>query len=218
MLSKTKKKTKKRTAWSKISQLKLCLFSDIHCRFEYVRGILKSPADFYVAAGDFSRLGECLEKVAGAFQPLGKKLAVIPGNNETASSVKEVCEENGFVFLHGNWIVLGAWTIAGLGYSLPGLDFPGEMPEEDFERMLQPFENIKGKMILVCHSPAAGTIQDSPGRPDLHLGSESIRRFIERRQPEYFFSGHVHQRAGFTDCIGRTSCVGLGPEPHMLEL
>jgi len=198
--------------------LKLCLFSDIHCRFEFVKEVLKTPADFYVAAGDLSRLGECLEKVAGAFRPLEGRLAVIPGNNESAMSVKEVCEENSYIFLHGTWLMQGTWTIAGLGYSLPGLDFPGEMPEEGFEKMLRPFENIKGKMILVCHSPAAGTIQDSPGRPDLHLGSESIRRFIEKRQPEYFFSGHVHQRAGSTDNIGRTVCTGLGPEPYVIEV
>ena len=197
--------------------MKLCFFSDIHRRLDFVEKIINTSADMYIAAGDLSTAGRGLERVGSAFRSLGEKLVLIPGNNESSDQVKEICETYGFVDLHGKSIEIELWTIAGIGYSTPGLGFPGEMTEEQFSNMLQPFLEIKGKMILVAHSPAAGTVQESPQK-GLKLGSKAIREFIDTRQPEFFFSGHIHQREGYRDQIGKTQCIGLGPDPHLLEL
>jgi Icc-related predicted phosphoesterase len=43
-----------------------------------------------------------------------------------------------------------------------------------------------------------------------HVGSESVRAFIETVQPLLCFTGHIHEGRGM-DSIGRTKVVNPGP-------
>jgi hypothetical protein len=43
-----------------------------------------------------------------------------------------------------------------------------------------------------------------------HVGSTSVRTFIEKRQPDVTICGHIHEARG-TDVIGRTKIVNCGP-------
>jgi Icc-related predicted phosphoesterase len=37
-----------------------------------------------------------------------------------------------------------------------------------------------------------------------------VRDFIEQRQPEFFYCGHIHEAAGVEDSIGRTRGWNVG--------
>lgn len=82
--------------------------------------------------------------------------------------------------------------------------------------------------VLLLHAPPHATDLDRAAldgkliegvRPDLHVGSIAVRRFIEQRQPLLTLHGHVHESARLTgswkEKIGRTwmlSAAHDGPE------
>ena len=62
---------------------------------------------------------------------------------------------------------------------------------------------------MVSHQPPYDTINDQVS-PGVHVGSKSIRKFIEERQPLICFTGHIHEGTGI-DHIGNTAIVNPGP-------
>jgi Icc-related predicted phosphoesterase len=70
---------------------------------------------------------------------------------------------------------------------------------------------------LICHCPPKNTKLDRAGAGE-HYGSESIREFIEAKQPAYFFCGHIHEAAGASDRLGRTLGFNVGKAGYLLEL
>ena len=72
------------------------------------------------------------------------------------------------------------------------------------------------KAVIIAHDPPRGCC-DFVMRPrigeDGHVGSRSIRRFIEEVQPKAWFCGHIHEAYG-VDMIGDTyifNCANSGP-------
>jgi len=68
---------------------------------------------------------------------------------------------------------------------------------------------VDDRVVLVSHMPPANTSVDVTysGR---HIGSSSIREFIERVRPILVLCGHVHEAPGI-DRIGETIIVNPGP-------
>jgi len=46
-----------------------------------------------------------------------------------------------------------------------------------------------------------------------HVGSSSVRQYIEERQPSVVFCGHIHEARGI-DNIGNALVVNPGPARH----
>ncbi len=103
------------------------------------------------------------------------------------------------------------FRILGLSGSLP---CPGRTPqeysEEEYEALLDhlPFPDTR-PLILVSHQPPFGTLNDQVS-PGFHVGSKSIRHFIEKQQPLICFTGHIHEGIA-VDHIGKTVIVNPGP-------
>jgi Icc-related predicted phosphoesterase len=72
-------------------------------------------------------------------------------------------------------------------------------------------------LVLICHAPPYRTALDRV-RPNLHAGSRSIREFIERHQPDYFFCGHIHEAEGVVIQMGKTRAQNVGKQGYLLEL
>ena len=51
-----------------------------------------------------------------------------------------------------------------------------------------------------------------------HLGSEAVRRTIEKRLPKLVVCGHVHESNGKTDKSGSTTIVNAGSSGIIYEL
>ena len=62
--------------------------------------------------------------------------------------------------------------------------------------------------ILVAHCPPYQTAIDRI-HSGLHVGSHSVRSFIETYQPDLCISGHIHEAPG-EDTIGRTHLINPG--------
>lgn len=83
--------------------------------------------------------------------------------------------------------------------------------EEDL-RKLSNLSNPK-KTVYVVHAPPFNTKLDmvSAGR---HVGSKSVRKFIEKEQPQLALHGHIHESpkmsGSWHDEIGKTVCINVG--------
>ncbi len=83
---------------------------------------------------------------------------------------------------------------------------------EKAKSVLTRFERVD---ILVCHQPPYGVLDKVTAKfapkhwQGKHAGSETIRRYIERKQPLYVFCGHIHEGEGMKR-IGKTEVYNLG--------
>jgi Icc-related predicted phosphoesterase len=69
------------------------------------------------------------------------------------------------------------------------------------------------RTVYVVHSPPYGTACDQIAGPR-HVGSRALRAFLERHQPPWSLSGHIHEAprvsGRFHDRVGRTRVVNPG--------
>jgi hypothetical protein len=140
----------------------------------------------------------------------------MPGNHESDLQIGEFARKYGLTDFHGKSFEAGGYQIAGLGYSSPTpFRTPGEYSEEEIALRLKPFAGLD-PLILICHCPPFGTALDRV-REGLHIGSRSVREFIEKRQPAVFFSGHAHEAEGVRIQMGRTLCFSPGKRGYLLD-
>jgi Icc-related predicted phosphoesterase len=197
--------------------VKLLLFSDIHNDWKTLERILAVEADYYISAGDQVTWGRGLERCGEILKTRGEKVWVLPGNHESAQQITDLCSRNGLNDFHERHFAVGRWIVAGLGYSSPTpFDTPGEYSETEIARRLEPFAPLE-PLVLVCHAPPRDTALDQV-HPGLHAGSTAVREFIEKRQPEYFFCGHIHEAEGVEIQMGRTRARNVGKKAYLLEL
>jgi len=197
--------------------LRLLIFSDIHNDWKTLERLLAIDADFYIAAGDQITWGKGIDRCGEILKVRGDKVWVLPGNHESADQVAAMCELHGLHNFHAQSFHGAKWHVAGLGYSNPTpFNTPGEYSEPQLAKRLEPFAALD-PLILVCHAPPYGTTLDRI-RPGLHAGSRSVREFIERRQPAYFFCGHIHEAEGVVEQMGATLARNVGKAGYLLEL
>jgi Icc-related predicted phosphoesterase len=197
--------------------VKLLVFSDIHSDARALDRLMSIEADYYFCAGDLVNFSRSIDAMGEILKKRGDRVYVIPGNHETSAQVSEVCARFGLHDFHGGQIEIGGFHVVGLGYSNPTpFDTPGEYPEEEFERRLHAFDGLK-PMIAICHVPPLGTMLDRITNLR-HAGSKSMREFLQREQPRYFFCGHIHEAAGAQEKLGVTSAMNVGKKGYLLDL
>ena len=196
---------------------RLLIFSDIHNDWVTLEHILDVEADFYISAGDQVSWGRGLDRCGQILKTRGDKVWVLPGNHESASQIASFCDEYGLNNFHQQQFAVGAWHVAGLGYSSPTpFDTPGEYTELQLASYLAPFSSLR-PLVLVCHAPPYGTALDEV-RAGMHAGSTAVRDFIQRSQPAHFICGHIHEAEGVSIEMGQTSAHNVGKKAYLLEL
>jgi hypothetical protein len=197
--------------------MKLLIFSDIHSNRQALERLMAIEADYYFAAGDLVNWGRGLDACGEILKKRADNVYVLPGNHESEDQITRFCNQFGFRNFHGQTLTVGKYHAAGLGYSSPTpFNTPGEYSEAELAARLAHFEKLN-PLVLICHAPPHGTALDRI-RDNVHGGSQSIRDFIDRHQPEYFFCGHIHEAEGAEITIGRTKAVNVGKRGYLLEL
>ncbi len=196
--------------------MRILVFSDIHNDTAALSKLMEREADLYFAAGDLVNWAKGFEKVGPILQQRADRVYVIPGNHESEADIARFCATYRLHDFQGQIMQVGAYTLAGLGYSNPTpFNTPGEMSEQELASRLAAFTGLP-RLVAICHCPPLGSALDRSGTQ--HFGSTAVREFIEREQPEYFFCGHIHEAGGVTDRIGRTQAVNVGKKGYLLEL
>lgn len=167
--------------------------------------------DCAVIIGDLTQFGppEVVESMLQQTKSAGVPTLAVPGNCDPKQIV-EVLEKFG-VNLHRRCEKIGNVTFVGLGGSnMTPFNTPFELTEGEIAEELASLTcGVSGKLVLVTHAPPYGTKVDEI-KAGTHVGSKSIRSYIETRQPILALCAHVHEGRGI-DEIGGTLIVNPGP-------
>lgn len=197
--------------------MKLLIYSDIHNDVRALERLMSIDADYYFCAGDLVSWARGFDKMGPVMAKRASQTFVLPGNHESVKDIEEFCARFGCHPFHERTLDLPGWHVAGLGYSNPTpFDTPGEYTEQELAERLAAFSNLK-PLVLICHTPPRDTPLDQ-GRSGEHFGSQAVRDFIERYQPEHFFCGHIHEAEGVSAEIGKTHGMNVGKRGYLLEL
>jgi len=138
-------------------------------------------------------------------------LLCVPGNMDPPEHYEKPREK--VINIHGKAIAINNLVVIGVGGSPPtpfGTVF--ELEEKAIEELLSgaaanvaSFDNA----IVLSHSPPYATKCDIVYMGQ-HVGSKTIRRFIEERKPLLCVCGHIHESRA-VDRIDRTVIVNPGP-------
>lgn len=194
--------------------MKILAVADFHGSPNGEQNLLKfleRGYDCVVLIGDLTNFGPAnlAESLLERVKATGVSTFAIPGNCDP-KQILQVLDKYG-VNLHSKCERLEDITFVGLGGSnLTPFNTPFELTEVEIQEELAalactPNEN----RILVTHAPPYGTKLDQIA-DGTHVGSKSIRKFIEQKQPLVALCGHVHE-ARNTDKLGRTLMVNPGP-------
>ena len=189
-------------------------FGDIH---EYLHALeplsaALREADLIVVSGDMTRWRgpETAAKVLEAITHYNTSVLAQVGNTDCWET-NQYLDTLG-INLHGQGHRFGDLGIFGVGGStLTPFCSPTEFSEEEIAAYLTTgYDMIKDapRKILVAHCPPYHTAVDRI-YAGYHVGSTSVRRFIETYQPDVCISGHIHEAPG-EDRIGNTLLLNPG--------
>ena len=195
--------------------MKLLVFSDVHGRSESFSRLKDEfdQADLVVLTGDVTHFGkaEQVQVIVSRLRKFHQTILAVTGNCDYPEVEAYFMLEG--MSLHLQYITYGGYDFTGISGSLP---CPGSTPqehtEEEFSTMFNEIRHtsLDGlPLVLVIHEPPANTICDRV-KPGLHVGSFSVRQFIESAQPALCLCGHIHEGIGI-DRIGKTVLVNPGP-------
>jgi len=188
--------------------------ADIHGSppdMDILAGIL-SQADVGLLIGDLTNFGGEAEadSVVSPILKKSRKIFAVSGNCDL-EGVDAYLNKEG-INLHGRREVFNGIGFIGLGGSLiTPFGTPNELTESEIAQVLKKSLNRISEnmpLVFVSHQPPIQTACDrlSTGA---HVGSLSVREFIETHQPLVCFTGHIHESSG-TDKIGKTHIINPG--------
>lgn len=190
--------------------MKIALFTDIHGRTSFIKSVAEDlkNSDLVIISGDITHFGNTVaaKGILGAFSNYNAKLVAVSGNCDLPETESLLSSGNIQAISGINFFFLG-------GSLITPAKTPNEHYESYYEQILAGHEKELNDsnlpLVLVSHQPPYDTINDRLSS-NLHVGSKSIRRFIERFNPIACFTGHIHEGKG-VDNIGETIIINPGP-------
>ncbi|MDE3057205.1 MAG: metallophosphoesterase [Bacteroidota bacterium] len=196
--------------------MRILAFTDIHGSYSTVEEILARESarglDVVLLGGDLTTNGTQAEArgAVSRFQKFGKPVLAVAGNMDPVELEETFTAIGGSVNAQGK--IIGAVGFFGVsGAPLSFLHTPYEISEEEILRRAETgWNEVKSARwkIFVPHAPPFNTHVDKifAGR---HVGSTSVRKFIEEKQPDAVVCGHIHEARG-TDTIGKAIILNCG--------
>ncbi len=193
--------------------MRIIAFGDIHMEYGALQAVSGfASADLVIVTGDLTNFGnrEAAHQVISAIRSINSNIYAQPGNLDDAS-VMAYLNELG-INLHGRGFLLNDIGVFGVGGSNPTpFNTPTEFSEEEIGRLLSQGHTSVAHasiQIMVPHAPPYNTAADLIPN-GMHVGSKAVREFIERVQPDFCLTGHIHE-ARSVDRIGRTVILNPG--------
>jgi len=192
-------------------------FGDVHMRPERAKGIPEiRRADCVVLNGDLTIRGGCAQalSVVAAISELNRNVYAQIGNMDEGE-VDAMFSDMG-INLNGRGVLVDEVGLFGLGGSPPTpFDTPSEFSEQELGTTLRKaYEEVKEARIkiLFSHPPPVDTAVDRI-HSGQHVGSSSVRRFLEETDCSACVCGHIHEAVG-TDRVGSTLVLNPGMLPQ----
>ena len=198
--------------------MKFLLFSDIHCDTASCEKIVQKSknADFLIGAGDYALMRKGLQKTIDALSLARIHVILVPGNHESHTELTDACHgQKNFHILHGNSIQINGIIFVGIGCGIPKTPFipwSVDLSEKDAWKFL-PFS--QENFIFITHSPPFGCLDEMYNRQ--HVGSNTIRTYIEKTKPSFVVCGHIHENWNQESNIGDIPIINAGPYGYEFE-
>lgn len=198
---------------------KILAIGDIHGDTGLVKKLAdkakKENVDLVILAGDLTLMNGSTENLIGPFVKAGKKVLLLHGNHEgiaTTDFLSELYPDT--KNLHGYSVSHNNIGIFGAGGADLGID---RMSETQFKKIIgKAHSHIKDmqKKILVTHMHPAGSKAEFSG----FEGSKSIRKAIEKYQPDFAIFSHIHEASGMEEKIGKTRVINVSRKEKIFEV
>ena len=201
--------------------MKFLILSDIHGNLENIEkldGEFKA-ADVVLFGGDFAKFKaeETGKPVLDALLKKHDCIFSVIGNCDSPDFLEEI--ENADISVEGNLTFHGVIAICGAG---GGTKFSGDTPNErDEDDILSDFNVVESSseqcadenghwqnLVLIMHNPPKDTKCDMIPN-GVHVGSQLLREYIEKRAPFLVVTGHIHESAGI-DTVGNSTVINPG--------
>ncbi|MFH0936281.1 MAG: metallophosphoesterase [Candidatus Woesearchaeota archaeon] len=192
--------------------MKILVFTDIHGVFTILKKIARKSqkADLLICCGDVSNFGRNLNKIFLFLKKLNKPLLIIHGNHETYENIDEFSKMYDYIInLHNKTYSIDNYEFFGWG----GGGFSRK--DEKLDKINNKTKFNK-KLIFISHSVPYKTKLDALNHD--HVGSISIRKFIEKQKPILNFCGHLHENEARRDKINNTLIINPGPYGKIINL
>lgn len=189
--------------------------TDIHGSHTEIQriGDEMESADLVILSGDLTNFGHKrdAERVLHEVMQRARNVLAVPGNCDYPDVAAHL--DGLGINLHGAHRVIDDIAFLGLGGSLPAPGMtPFEFSEDELDALLtEAATDLPSSLplVLVAHQPPYGTESDRIYSGD-HVGSISVRTFIETHHPILCLTGHIHEAAGMTS-LDRTRIANPGP-------
>ncbi|MBU0952808.1 MAG: metallophosphoesterase [Nanoarchaeota archaeon] len=199
--------------------MKILVLADIHGAYQKIDKVLErenkfdliiSPGDItdmYTGPEEFSQL-DIADIVIQKLLIPQKPVFCIPGNHDPFDVVN-IFEEYG-VNIHNKIRTFNGITYLGFGGAQTPFKTLYEPTEEEIgDSLTQLASHLTNPAVIIVHNPPHNTINDKTIQGQ-HVGSPTIRDFIEKHQPLLCLCAHIYEGRG-DDKIGKTVTFYPGP-------
>jgi Icc-related predicted phosphoesterase len=205
--------------------MRILLCSDFGGKIPDIPAILIKSVDFVLLAGDITMGAKSESRTEKNFIKLGEifpeSLPVywIPGNHDYPYILEpHPWISKNFRLMHNQIFTFNLKdyacpiSIVGFGGAKIGMYNNFAFTEDEIYSSLNALfhgiPNQKIFTILLIHDPPFNTALDFT-LMKTHVGSESVRKIIEKYQPNLAVAGHIHESIGI-ERIGRTMAINAG--------
>ena len=193
--------------------MRIIAFGDIHMHLASLSRVAGlASADLVLLTGDLTDFGhrDQAAEVLGTLRSINPSVLAVHGNLDYPE-VRDYLEEQN-VSLHGRGMRRGGLRLLGVGGSNPTpFHTPSEYSESELARIIaQGMAELGGRHanILVSHPPPAGCAADRL-TSGVHVGSSSVRKYIDQFAPRLCLCGHIHE-ARIETMVGSTQVINPG--------
>ncbi|CCO23123.1 metallophosphoesterase family protein [Maridesulfovibrio hydrothermalis] len=152
-----------------------------------------------------------VEKVWDSIYKINPRILAQAGNMDRSNVTDFLKTKNANLHMEVHELAEGI-KIMGVGCSIPTpFGTPSEVSEEEMSEMLDRTYAKTGEydqLILAVHDSPYNTAVDIISN-GMHVGSKSVRAFIEKVQPDLVICGHIHESSG-VDNIGKSHIINPG--------
>jgi Icc-related predicted phosphoesterase len=176
----------------------------------------KEKVDLVILAGDLTFFEQQTKNLIKPFEEIGKEVLILPGNHETMPTIKFIEDKySKAINLHGKHFEKDGVGFFGAGYATNVGPFWIE-EKEIFSLLEKSHNKIKhlSKKVLITHMHPEGSYSEFSG----FKGSSSIKKIIEKFQPDLAIFSHIHEARGTENKLGKTILLNVSRKPKIFEI
>ncbi|MBI2507863.1 metallophosphoesterase family protein [Candidatus Woesearchaeota archaeon] len=200
--------------------MKIFAASDIHGDINLAKSLAekaeKAKVDMVLLCGDLTLQESSTEGIISPFKEKGLKVGIIPGNHESTATSNFLIERYKLVNLHGYSYYMDRVGMFGCGSANIGMFQLSEEEIFDFLEKGHNYVRDKQKKVMVTHVHPSGSLIEKFTK--FFPGSMSVRKAIEKFQPDLALCGHVHEAEGIEEKIGNTRLINVGRQGKIIEI